>query len=54
MMRCTIKLTKSEVEELESIVKRGSPNPKSIYQAACILLNMNEENYSRKAINEGS
>jgi hypothetical protein len=51
MVRYTIKLTKSEVEELESLVKKGSHKSQN-YQAAYILLNTDEGDYSRKVTNE--
>jgi hypothetical protein len=51
MIRYTIKLTKSEVEELVSIVKKGSHKSQS-YQAAYILLNTDEGDYFRKVTNE--
>jgi hypothetical protein len=51
MVRYIIKLTKSEVEKLESIVKKGSLKSQT-YWAAYILLNTDEGDYSQKEINE--
>ena len=51
MVRYTIKLTKSEVEELESIVNKGSHKSQT-YRTAYILLNVDEGSYSRKVTNE--
>ena len=50
MIRYTIKLTKSEIEELESIVSKGSHKSQT-YRAAYILLNVDEGDYSRKVSN---
>lgn len=51
MVRYTIKLTKSEVEELEAIVNKGSHTTQT-YRAAYILLNTDRGEYSRKVTNE--
>lgn len=51
MIRYTIKLTQSEVEELESILSRGSHKSQT-YRAAYILLNVDEGEYSHKVTNE--
>lgn len=51
MIRYTIKLTKSEVEELESIINKGCHKSQK-YRAAYILLNTDEGEYSRKVSNE--
>lgn len=51
MVRYTIKLTKSEVEELETVVNKGSRTTQT-YRAAYILLNTDEGEYSRKVSNE--
>lgn len=51
MIRYTIKLTKSEVEELEAIVSKGSHTTQT-YRAAYILLNTDEGEYSHKVTNE--
>lgn len=51
MVRYTIKLTKSEVEELEAIVSKGSHTTQT-YRAAYILLNTDRGVYSRKVSNE--
>ena len=50
MIRYTIKLTKSEVEELEHIIKKGSHTTQT-YRTAYILLNCDEGKYSEKVIN---
>lgn len=51
MVRYTIKLTKSEVEELQSIINKGSHSSHT-YRAAYILLNADEGKYSDKVSNE--
>ncbi len=51
MIRYSIKLTKSEIEELETIVSKGSHKSQT-YRAAYILLNVDEGDYSRKISNE--
>lgn len=51
MIRYTIKLTKSEVEELKSIINKGCHKSQK-YRAAYILLNTDEGEYSRKVSNE--
>jgi hypothetical protein len=51
MIRYRIKLTRSEIEELESIVNKGSHKTQT-YRAAYILLNTDEGEYSKKVTNE--
>jgi hypothetical protein len=51
MIRYTIKLTKSEVEELMSIINKGS-HTSLIFRTAYILLNCDEGKYSQKVTNE--
>ncbi len=51
MKRYTIKLTKAEVEELRSIVNKGSHTSQT-YRTAFILLNCDEGPYSQKVTNE--
>ena len=51
MIRYTIKLTKSEVEELRSIINKGSHTTQT-FRAAYILLNCDEGKYSEKVTNE--
>jgi len=51
MIRYTIYLTKSEVEELKSIISKGSHTSQS-FRAAYILLNSDEGKYSEKVTNE--
>ena len=51
MIRYTIKLTKAEVEELSSIINKGSHTSQS-YRTAYILLNCDEGKYSQKVTNE--
>jgi hypothetical protein len=51
MVRYTIKLTKEEVAELETIVNKGSHKSQT-YRTAYILLNTDEGEYSRKVTNE--
>ncbi len=51
MIRYTIKLTKSEVEELHSIINKGSHSSQT-FRVAYILLNCDEGKYSEKVTNE--
>ena len=51
MKRYTVKLTKAEVEELRSIINKGSHTSQT-FRAACILLNCDEGPYSQKVTNE--
>jgi hypothetical protein len=51
MIRYTIKLTKSEVEELMSIINKGS-HTSLTFQTAYIVLNCDGGNYSQKVTNE--
>jgi transposase len=51
MIRYTIKLTKSEVEELMIIINKGS-NTSQTFRVAYILLNCDEGKYSEKVSNE--
>jgi transposase len=51
MIRYTIKLTKSEVQELKSIISKGSHTTQK-FRAAYILLNCDEGAYSEKVTNE--
>jgi transposase len=51
MIRYTVKLTKSEVEELMSIVNKGS-HTSLTFRTAYILLNCDEGKYSQKVTNE--
>ena len=51
MIRYSIYLTKSEVEELKSIISKGSHTSQS-FRAAYILLNSDEGKYSEKVTNE--
>jgi len=51
MIRYTIKLTKPEVEELMSIINKGSHSSQT-FRAAYILLNCDEGKYSDKVVNE--
>jgi transposase len=51
MIRYTVKLTKSEVEELMSIINKGS-HTSQIFRTAYILLNCDEGRYSEKVTNE--
>jgi transposase len=51
MIRYTVKLTKSEVEELMSIINKGSHTSQT-FRAAYILLNCDEGPYSQKVSNE--
>jgi transposase len=51
MIRYTIKLTKSEVEELNAIINKGS-HTSLTFRAAYILLNCDEGKYSEKVTND--
>ena len=51
MIRYTIKLTKSEVEELNAIITKGSHTSQT-FRAAYILLNCDEGKFSEKVTNE--
>ena len=51
MIRYTIKLLKKEVEELQSIINKGSHTSQT-FRTAYILLNCDEGNYSEKVTNE--
>jgi len=51
IIRYTIKLTKSEVEELHVIINKGSHTSQT-FRAAYILLNCDEGEYSDKVTNE--
>lgn len=51
MIRYTIKLTKAEVEELKSIINKGSHTSQT-FRTAYILLNCDEGKYSEKVTNE--
>ncbi|MFZ2338209.1 MAG: IS630 family transposase [Bacteroidales bacterium] len=51
MIRYTIKLTKNEVEELMSIINKGS-HTSLTFRTAYILLNCDEGKYSQKVTNE--
>ena len=51
MARYTIKLTKSEVEELASIINKGSHTSQT-FRSAYILLNCDEGRYSQKITND--
>ena len=51
MVRYTVKLTKSEVDELQSIINKGSHTSQT-FRAAYILLNCDEGEYSEKVTNE--
>jgi len=51
MVRYRIKLTKSEVDELTGIIRKGSHSTQT-YRAAYILLNCDEGEYSDKNTNE--
>ena len=50
MIRYTIKLTRSEVEELMSIINKGS-HTSLTFRTAYILLNCDEGKYSPKVTN---
>jgi transposase len=51
MIRYTIKLTKTEVEELHEIINKGSHTSQT-FRSAYILLNCDEGKYSYKVTNE--
>ena len=51
MVRYTVKLTKSEVEELRALISKGAHSSQT-YRAAYILLNVDEGKYSEKVSNE--
>lgn len=51
MIRYTVKLTKSEVEELQSIINKGSHTSQT-FRTAYILLNCDEGKFSEKVTNE--
>ena len=51
MIRYSIKLTKTEVEELHNIINKGSHTPQ-MFRTAYILLNCDEGGYSEKITNE--
>jgi transposase len=51
MKRYTVKLTKAEVEELMSIINKGSHTSQT-FRTAYILLNCDEGPYSQKVTNE--
>jgi len=51
MIRYTIKLTKNEVEDLMSIINKGSHTSQT-FRTAYILLNCDEGKYSEKVSNE--
>lgn len=51
MIRYTIKLTKSEVEELHAVINKGSHTSQT-FRTAYILLNCDEGRYSEKVTNE--
>ena len=51
MIRYTIKLLKKEVEELQSIINKGSHTSQT-FRTAYILLNCDEGKYSEKVTNE--
>lgn len=51
MIHYTVKLTKSEVDELKSIIKKGSHTSQT-FRAAYILLNCDEGGFSEKVTNE--
>lgn len=51
MIRYTVKLTKNEVEELMSIINKGSHTSQT-FRTAYILLNCDEGKYSQKVTNE--
>ena len=50
-VRYTVKLTKSEVEELQAIINKGSHTSQT-FRAAYILLNCDEGKFSEKITNE--
>jgi len=51
MIRYTIKLTKTEVEELKAIINKGS-HTSQIFRVAYILLNCDEGQHSDKVTND--
>ena len=51
LVQYTVKLTKSEVEELMSIINKGSHTSQT-FRTAYILLNCDEGKYSEKVTNE--
>lgn len=51
MIKYTVKLTKSEVEELHGIINKGSHTSQT-FRAAYILLNCDEGEFSEKITNE--
>ena len=51
MIRYSIKLTKTEVEEVHNIINKGSHTPQ-MFRTAYILLNCDEGGYSEKITNE--
>ncbi|MEP6951865.1 MAG: helix-turn-helix domain-containing protein, partial [Ginsengibacter sp.] len=51
VIRYTVKLTKSEVEELHVIINKGSHTSQT-FRAAYILLNCDKGKYSDKVTNE--
>ena len=51
MIRYTVKLTKSEVNELKGIINKGSHTSQT-FRAAYILLNCDEGEYAEKVTNE--
>ena len=51
MIRYTVKLTKAEVEELMSIINKGSHSSQT-FRTAYILLNCDEGEFSEKVTNE--
>lgn len=51
MIKYTIKLTKAEVEELRSIINKGSHTSQT-FRTAYILLNCDEGKYSEKVTNK--
>lgn len=51
MIRYTIKLTKTEVTELNDIINKGSHTAQS-FRTAYVLLNCDEGEYSQKVTNE--
>jgi hypothetical protein len=51
MIRYTIKLTKTEVDELKTILNKGS-HTSHTYRTAYVLLNVDKGKYSEKVTNE--
>lgn len=51
MVRYKIKLTKSEIDELNEILNKGSHSAHT-YRAALILLNCDQSKYSQRSTNE--